>query len=133
MVAETRRKSDNEAFLAALIAKGTRVHVNPITRDEHVPSLQLTGKTNFRAASSLSLAPILPPLLLSSLDRRISLFLCYLYVYAFCICICVYIYTYIFFIFERRIERARPARSRSAEFNLALTVLAGATVNRLTA
>ena len=132
-VAETRRKSDNEAFLAALIAKGTRVHVNPITRDEHVPSLQLTGKTNFRAASSLSLAPILPPLLLSSLDRRISLFLCYLYVYAFCICICVYIYTYIFFIFERRIERARPARSRSAEFNLALTVLAGATVNRLTA
>lgn len=44
-----------------------------------------------------------------------------------------YVYIYIFFIFERRIERARPARSRSAEFNLALTVLAGATVNRLTA
>lgn len=103
MVAETRRKSDNEAFLAALIAKGTRVHVNPITRDEHVPSLQLTGKTNFRAASSLSLAPIFPPLLLSSLDRRISLFLRYpfaTYMYILSVYAYVYIYIHIYFLFS---------------------------------
>lgn len=75
------------------------MHVNPITRDEHVPSLQLTGKTNFRAASSLSLAPILPPLLCprSTVEYPFSsaTYMYMLSVYAY-----VYIYIHIYFLFS---------------------------------
>lgn len=75
------------------------MHVNPITRDEHVPSLQLTGKTNFRAASSLSLAPILPLFFCprSTVEYPFSsaTYMYMLSVYAY-----VYIYIHIYFLFS---------------------------------